>query len=87
MRRDHRPLLITEPKIVRHESSPPQELESRRGFQFNWVQALRGRLAAEQSAITSLLEEIKKCALNGTHKRSAPLCDHTARGPSFGRVR
>jgi hypothetical protein len=40
MRRDHRPLLITEPKIVRHESSPPQELESRRGFQFNWVQAL-----------------------------------------------
>ncbi len=31
MRRDRRPLLIIEPEIVRHESSPPWELESRRG--------------------------------------------------------
>jgi hypothetical protein len=35
MRRHCRPLLIAEPKIVRHESSPPRELESRRGFRFN----------------------------------------------------
>jgi hypothetical protein len=28
MRLDRRPLLVIEPEIVRHESSPPDELES-----------------------------------------------------------
>ena len=40
MRLDRRPLLIAEPEIVRHESSPPDELESRCDVQFNWVQTL-----------------------------------------------
>src|SRR5205807_5638448 len=39
-RLDRRPLLIVEPEIVRHESSPPDKLESRRDAQFNWVQTL-----------------------------------------------
>ncbi|MGH6838026.1 MAG: hypothetical protein ACREDT_04350, partial [Methylocella sp.] len=43
MRRDRRPLLIVEPEIVRHESSPPDELESRHGAQFNQVQTLGRR--------------------------------------------
>jgi hypothetical protein len=40
MRLDRRPLLIAEPEIVRHESSPPDELESRCDVQFNWVRTL-----------------------------------------------
>jgi hypothetical protein len=35
MRLDRRPLLIVEPEIVHHESSLPDELESRPGNQFN----------------------------------------------------
>jgi hypothetical protein len=40
IRLDRRPLLIAEPEIVRHESSPPDELESRQDVQFNWVQTI-----------------------------------------------
>src|SRR5450631_3722894 len=40
MRLDCLPLLIVKPEIVRHESSPPDELESQRDLQFNWVQTL-----------------------------------------------
>jgi hypothetical protein len=40
MRLDRRPLLIAEPEIVRHESSPPDELESQCDVQFNWVRTL-----------------------------------------------
>jgi hypothetical protein len=40
MRLDRRPLLVIEPEIVRHESSLPHELESRRDAQFNWVRTL-----------------------------------------------
>ena len=41
MRRDRRPLLVTEPENIRHESSPPpQRLESRGDPRFNQVQAL-----------------------------------------------
>jgi hypothetical protein len=43
IRLDRRPLLIAEPEIVRHESSPPDELESRQDVQFNWVQTLSRR--------------------------------------------
>jgi Putative transposase of IS4/5 family (DUF4096) len=42
MRLDCLPLLIVKPEIVRHESSPPDELESQRDLQFNWVQTLKG---------------------------------------------
>ena len=40
MRLDRRPLLIAEREIVRHESSPPDELESQCECQFNWVRTL-----------------------------------------------
>jgi hypothetical protein len=46
MRLDRRPLLIAEPEIVCHESSPPNELESRRYVQFNWVHTLFGKATA-----------------------------------------
>ena len=40
MRLDQRPLCIVQPEIVRHDSSPPGQLESPLGNQFNWVQNL-----------------------------------------------
>lgn len=40
MRRERRKLFIRQPKIVRHESSPPYGLESRQITQINWVHTL-----------------------------------------------
>ncbi|MGH6864018.1 MAG: hypothetical protein ACRECN_07060, partial [Methylocella sp.] len=40
MRRDPCPLDIAQPEIVRHDSGPPGQLESRLGNQFNRVQNL-----------------------------------------------
>jgi hypothetical protein len=42
MRRERRKLFVCQPKIVRHESSPPYGLESRQTTQFNWVHTLGG---------------------------------------------
>src|ERR1700730_11057772 len=44
MRLDQRPLCIVQPEIVRHDSSPPGQLESGLGNQFNWVQNLTSTL-------------------------------------------
>ena len=40
MRRERRKLFVRQPKIVRHESSPPYGLESRQITRFNGVQTL-----------------------------------------------
>ena len=40
MPRERRKLFARQPKIVRHESSPPYGLESRQITRFNWVQTL-----------------------------------------------
>ncbi|MGH6863813.1 MAG: PGN_0703 family putative restriction endonuclease, partial [Methylocella sp.] len=51
MRRDPCPLDIAQPEIVRHDSGPPGQLESRLGNQFNRVQNLvyDNLIAAEDS--------------------------------------
>ena len=40
MRRERRKLFVRQPKIVRHDLSPPYRLESRQITRFNWVQTL-----------------------------------------------
>jgi hypothetical protein len=63
MRRQRRKLFVRQPKIVRHESSPPCGLESRQITRFNWVQTLSqpafGQLASVSSA-TSLAHVYRK---------------------------
>ena len=53
IRLDGRPLLIAEPEIVRHESTPPDELKSRQDVQFNWVQTLRRATGRHPSMIST----------------------------------